>query len=142
VTGDEARRRIVAHLVSTAEEALESARSEAAAARHRFAMNRVYYACFYAASALFLAEGRQFVKHAGLRAAVHEDLVKPGLLSTDLGKFFDKAFTARQSADYGDFVNFDAETVRSNIRMAERFVLEMKRLLSSKGFEAGSGSGA
>jgi hypothetical protein len=93
-------------------------------------MNRVYFACFYAASALFLAEGRHFVKHAGVRAAVHQDLVKPGRLAAELGRFYDEAFAARQSADYGQLVTFDEGTVRSSITTAERFVLAVRRLLA------------
>lgn len=141
MTGDRARRENVLLLLSTADEALESARSESAAGRHRFAMNRVYYACFYAASAMFLAEARHFVKHAGVRAAVHQDLVKPGRLTAEMGKFYDEAFTARQAADYGQFATFDEGIVRSSIERAQRFVLEMKRLLASKGFEAGPPAG-
>ena len=56
-------------------DALQSARSEAQAGRLDFAVNRAYYACFYAASAVLPRMGKKFVKHSGLRAAVHQDLV-------------------------------------------------------------------
>jgi uncharacterized protein (UPF0332 family) len=68
MTAEEARRQNVAYLLDSATEALESARSEHAAGRDRFAINRAYYACFYAASAALLNEGRHFVKHVGVRA--------------------------------------------------------------------------
>ncbi|TVP69337.1 MAG: HEPN domain-containing protein [Leptolyngbya sp. LCM1.Bin17] len=58
-------------LLHKASQALESAWSEFQAERLDFAANRAYYACFYAASAVMLHRGRQFVKHSGLRGAIH-----------------------------------------------------------------------
>ena len=45
------------------------------------AASRAYYAAFYAVSALLALGGRTFKKHSALEAAVHRDLVKPGLFS-------------------------------------------------------------
>jgi uncharacterized protein (UPF0332 family) len=129
MTPGEARERAVQYLMQSAEESLASARSELAAGRARFAMNRAYYACFYAASGVLLAEGRHFVKHAGLRSAVHKHLVKPGKLSADMGKLYDELFADRHEADYGTFVEFDGATVQDRIDAAERFVEAMKGLL-------------
>jgi uncharacterized protein (UPF0332 family) len=80
MTADEARAQNVEYLLQSAGEALESARAEHAAGRDRFAMNRAYYACFYAASAVLLNEGRHFVKHAGVRAQ------PPGKHRPDIGR--------------------------------------------------------
>jgi uncharacterized protein (UPF0332 family) len=129
MTRDEARERNVEYLVQNAEESLQSAEAELAASRRRFAMNRVYYACFYAASAVLVAEGRQFVKHAGVRAAVHQYLVKPGRVSIDLGRFYDEMFEDRQEADYGAFVEFDQPTVAECIAKGRAFVQSMKDIL-------------
>jgi uncharacterized protein (UPF0332 family) len=76
MTQDEARDQVVEYWMRKAGDALESARSEARSTRMEFAVNRAYYACFYAASAVLLRLGKKFVKHTGLRAAVHQDLVK------------------------------------------------------------------
>ncbi len=63
-----------------ARESLESARSEYANGRLSFAVNRVYYACYYALSAVFRDRGKTFKKHKGLRSAIHRDLVKNGII--------------------------------------------------------------
>jgi len=81
MTREEARQAVIAHWIRKADSALASARSEFAAKRLDFAVNRIYYACFYAASAVLLKHGKKFVKHSGVRGAVHQDLVKPGLLA-------------------------------------------------------------
>ncbi|MBN2562960.1 MAG: HEPN domain-containing protein [Phycisphaerae bacterium] len=85
MTEEEARRDVVRYWLGQARDALASAHSEAAAARLNFAVNRAYYACFYAASAVLLSEGRKFVKHSGVRAALHRHLVKTGRIEPDLG---------------------------------------------------------
>lgn len=129
MTSEEARKSLVAFWLGSAEEALESARSESRAGRGRFAMNRAYYACFYAASAVLLHGGRKFIKHAGVRAAVHRDLVKAGAVAREFGETYDRLFTARQEADYGENVRFNDEKVQFEIVQAERFVSEMRRFL-------------
>jgi hypothetical protein len=100
---------VVGRYVALAQEALASSQSELAAGRLRFAVNRAYYACFYAASALLLAEGRTFVKHAGVRAALHRDLVHPGRLAVSWGELYDELFSARHQADYGALLAFNEE---------------------------------
>lgn len=126
---DEARRVVIQHLMDKANRALSAARREYSADDLSLAMNRVYYACFYAASAVLLRDKRRFVKHTGVRAAVHQHLVKPGKLSAAMGRFYDEAFKERQRADSAIPAEFKSTTVTARIEQAERFVAEMQRLL-------------
>lgn len=121
---------VVSYWFDKAEAALAPARSERLAGRPDFADNRAYFAAFYAASAALLAKGRRFVKHTSVRAAVHRDLVKSGLLAPELGRIFDRLFGSRQRADYLDLVRFEAEEVEHLIEEATAFVSELKRLAS------------
>jgi predicted nucleotidyltransferase len=70
-------KQVAGEWMGMADEALASARAEVDAQRWRSAINRAYYAAFYAASAVLLSRGRHFVKHAGLQTALHRDLVHP-----------------------------------------------------------------
>jgi uncharacterized protein (UPF0332 family) len=130
---EEARAKNVADLLSSADEALASARSEAAAGRLRFAVNRAYYACFYAASAVLLAEGRHFVKHTGVRAALHQHMVNTDRLAQSHGQTFDELFKARHAADYGASVAFDPQQVAHQIEQAQQFVEQMKLMRARPG---------
>jgi uncharacterized protein (UPF0332 family) len=130
---DEARDRNVADLLARAEEALASARLEARAGHLRFAVNRAYYACFYAANAILLAEGRHFVKHAGVRSALHQFLINTGRLSRAHGQTFDTLFDGRHEADYGAATAFDSAEVQGCIERAQRFVEQMKRMHAPPG---------
>jgi uncharacterized protein (UPF0332 family) len=105
MTKDAARAKVVQHWLGMADEALASAESELAAGRCNFAANRAYYACFYSASAALLESGSKFLKHSGVRAAVHRDLVKTGRLDPNWGNAYDLAFDMRLSADYRELLH-------------------------------------
>jgi uncharacterized protein (UPF0332 family) len=51
---DDARKILISLWLEKAEEALASAKLELNAGHTNFAVNRLYYACFYAATALLL----------------------------------------------------------------------------------------
>jgi len=129
MSGDEARQAVIHHWLDKADHALAAARREHAAGDLGLAMNRVYYACFYAATAVLLRDKREFTKHAGVRAAIHQHLVKPGRISTAMGTFYDQVFRERQEADYTAMTEFEPATVADRITQAELFVAEMRRLL-------------
>jgi len=131
MTQDEARDQNIEYLIKSAEEALASAEAELIAQRRRFAMNRLYYACFYAVSAVLLRDGRHFVKHAGVRVALHHHLVSTGAIPAALGEFYDELFRDRQAGDYSFFVEFDPAIVRQRLALARQFVDHMKRLVGT-----------
>ncbi len=131
MTKEEARQAVAAYWVRKADSAVASARSELTAKRLDFAVNRIYYACFYAASAVLLKSGKKFVKHSGLRGAVHQDLVKPGMLDASWGRVYDRIFESRQSGDYLELYEFEEAQVTEMLAQAEGFIREMKRLLAS-----------
>lgn len=113
-----------------AHDAIASAESELLAGRHTFAMNRAYYACFYSASAILLKNRRRFSKHSGVRAAVHQHLVKPGRIEVTLGKIYDRLFENRQEGDYLELIQFEEDQVRNAIQDATTFVSEIQKFIT------------
>lgn len=61
-----------------ARESLESAKSETQARRLTFAVNRLYYALFYASTSVLIARGTAYTKHSAVRASLHRDYVRKG----------------------------------------------------------------
>jgi hypothetical protein len=88
----------------------------------RTAVNRLYYACFYAVSALLLVEGLSSPKHSGIRALFDKHWIAPGRLPKDLGRLYRRLFDSRQKGDYADLVAFDAAEVRAWQRDVEDFL--------------------
>ncbi len=95
-------------------------------------MNRGYYACFYAASALFLQEEKTFTKHTGLRGALHRDLVKGGRLAPEWGRVFDRLFENRQRGDYLELYEFEQEQAAILVEGAEGFVAEIRCMFEER----------
>lgn len=74
-------------------------------------VNRLYYACFYAVSALLAAEGLSSSKHSGVRSLFNENFVKTGSVEKSLARVYNDLYERRQESDYVDFVEFREEQV-------------------------------
>lgn len=94
-------------------------------------VNRLYYACFYAVSALLVTRGISTSRHGHLRSLLHRDFVKTGAIPTELGRHFDRLFSNRQEGDYADFVVFQAEEVRPWLDETRAFVDYIGGLLAN-----------
>jgi uncharacterized protein len=93
------------------------------------ATNRLYYACFYAASALLLKHGKNFRRHSGLIAVFNTDFVRTGIVPVETGAVLSMLFSHRQRADYDDLPQFDKEQVDNWRRQAHDFVSVLQNLL-------------
>jgi hypothetical protein len=103
-------------------ETLEEARLLLASGHTNTYVNRLYYACFYAVSALLLLRGKAFAKHSGIRSAFHQEFVRSGMVSRELGQLYDRLFDNRQKADYADLVVFSPEDVMPWLEETVEFV--------------------
>lgn len=96
---DGTRERIVACL-SRAHRAIETGRLVMNHEDYITAVNRAYYAMFYAANALLSTTGLERSKHSGVIAAFRERFVKPGIIEVELSRYFGEALDERHNADY------------------------------------------
>lgn len=71
-------------------------------------------------------------KHSGVRMFFHQNFVKPGIVTIDLGHIYDKLFHNRQKGDYADFVHFDPEEVRPWYNEAMRFVEAIEGIIKKE----------
>ncbi len=92
-------------------------------------VNRLYYACFYAVSALLLIKNISTSKHGYLRSLMHRNFVKIGLIPRELGKHFDLLFNNRQKGDYSDFARFKAEDVTGWLEGTQKFLAHAESLI-------------
>src|SRR5262249_46888247 len=112
-------------------ESLKAARRELAADAYTFAINRAYYALFYAVSALLLEEGRRFSKHSGDGAAFNRDIIRSGLLSRKYGDLYNQLFGDRQESELVVFTAFDGPYVQDKIDACEECLTHLRPLLKS-----------
>src|SRR5690554_171796 len=84
-----------------------------------FCVNRLYYAVFYAVSAVLIIKGKSYKKHSAVRVALHREFVKPGIISIEYGKLYDALLRDREEADYVAFVDFDSEVIKEELNQTE-----------------------
>jgi uncharacterized protein (UPF0332 family) len=127
----EQRKDLVRYWWSKAEDSLASAKRELHAGSYSFSVNRLYYAAFYAASAALLDRQLSFKKHAGVRAAFHQQLIKGGLLAQEWGELYDQLFEDRQEGDYAPMVSFKRAYVESLMGRCSKLLDALRPLISS-----------
>jgi len=110
-------------------ETIEDALVLAASGRWNACVNRLYYACFYAISALLLLDDRSSTRHTGVRALFNLHFVRTGIVSKDLARVYNDLFERRQEGDYVDFVAFEEHQVRPWLKQAQLFVQEIGELI-------------
>src|SRR6056297_2629462 len=93
------------------------------------AINRLYYACYYAASALLLANDIKASTHSGVRQMLGLHFVKTGKISSELGKVFTDLFDKRHASDYDDFISVSREDVEDLLPSAKEFIEKIITLL-------------
>ena len=94
------------------------------------AINRMYYACFYAVSALLAKERIIASSHSGVRQKFGEYFVKTGKIDRDLAKHFSELFEKRQKGDYNDFFDYDEETVLQLYPNSLKLIEQIEKLLN------------
>jgi len=124
-----ANKELALYRLQRARETLEDARILAKAGRWNPCVNRLYYACFYAVSALLVQEGLSSSKHAGVRSLFNQYFVKTSKVSKEKARIFNDLFERRQEGDYVDFVSFEEAQVRPWIPEAKAFVENIAALI-------------
>ena len=120
---------LVSYRLRRARETLADARILADAGRWNPCVNRLYYACFYAVSALLIQEGLSSTKHTGLRSLFNRHFVKTNKVPKDKARIFNDLFERRQEGDYVDFVSFEESQVLPWLPEAEAFVQNLADLI-------------
>ncbi|MGM0454243.1 MAG: HEPN domain-containing protein [Thermodesulfobacteriota bacterium] len=88
----------------------------------RGAINRAYYAMFYAIQALVVYEKAKVSKHSGAIAFFDKAFVKTGIFDKRFSKWLHRLFDLRQDADYGDMFEPTEEQSEVAAEQAREFV--------------------
>jgi uncharacterized protein (UPF0332 family) len=117
-----------------AQEALRSARFNLDGSFYGVAVNRAYYAFFYAATALLLTLDITRNKHSGVLAAFREHFVKPGTFSIQDSHAYGEALELRNVSDYEMLGKVEQEQAHSVVDNADRFIAGCITCLTTKGY--------
>jgi len=112
---------LIEHRLNRAKETLEEAKLSIDNERLLLAANRIYYAVFYAVSALGLKNDFATSKHAQLLSWFNKNFIKTNIIEKRFGKFYLDAFEMRQESDYDDFVEIDKNSIETKFKIALEF---------------------
>lgn len=121
----------IKYRLERATETLNDARLLAENGRWNSSINRLYYACFYAVSALLYSRSIEAKTHKGVRIKFMGEFIKTGIFDKVYGKLFSDLFDWRQEGDYSDFVSFDKDLTMPLISKSEEFITLIKAFLIS-----------
>jgi uncharacterized protein (UPF0332 family) len=93
------------------------------------AINRMYYACFYAVGALLARNNIDVSSHSGVRQKFGVYFVKTGKIDRDLAKHFTELSEKRNKGDYNDFYDYDEETVVCLYPKSIIFIEQVEKIL-------------
>jgi uncharacterized protein (UPF0332 family) len=93
------------------------------------AINRMYYACFYAIGALLAQNDIEASSHQGVRQKFGEYFVKSGKFDKTLAKHFTELADKRTKGDYNDFHDYDEEITLRLYPLSIEFIKQIENLL-------------
>ncbi|GAB1451276.1 HEPN domain-containing protein [Draconibacterium sp.] len=124
------RQKLVQYRIQRARETLNEVELHIENELWSTAVNRLYYACYYAVIALLIDKEIQPQTHSGVRQMFGLHFVKPGKIDSSIGKFFSDIYDLRQTGDYDDFISFDRETVLDLINPANELITTIENIIS------------
>lgn len=93
------------------------------------AVNRFYYAAFYAARGLLTIKGLDSQKHSGIISMFGQHFVKTGVVAPEVAKALRRSFEKRLDTDYEDFVSIEKDEVEQIQQDVRRFINVCERVL-------------
>lgn len=109
----------MSYRIGKAQNAIDEAEKVSAIGLWNIAASRLYYALFYASTAILIKKGLAAHTHAGVMAMISLHLVQQGLLSTEDIRLIRKLFSLRQEGDYEDFVEVTEEEIQRYLPMVK-----------------------
>ena len=92
-------------------------------------INRLYYACFYSASALLLYYRISAKSHSGVIGKFSEHIVRKEIISLDEFRVYAKLQNWRTKGDYNDLFDFTEEDVSSMMVPTKHFIDKVAKLI-------------
>lgn len=120
---------LVGHRMDRAKESYADGMALLTEGRLHSAVNRFYYAAFYATRALLATTGLDSSKHSGVISLFHQHFVKPGTFSPEISRTLTESFEKRQDSDYEDFAEISRPEVEAMKESVRQFMEECKRVL-------------
>lgn len=128
----EERQNYVRYRLNKADETLEEAGWMAEKNHWNTCANRLYYAAFYAVTALLVQNGHTTQTHKGVKTLFALHFIKTGLISLEANDLYSGLFDKRQKGDYNDFFDWTDEDILPLIEPTKELIETIRQLIDSK----------
>ena len=125
----ENRDAIVAHRLQKAHDTFTEVKGIVKMGYWYSAANRLYYACYYAVTALLIKNGYLAHTHNGAFTLLGKHFVLEGLVSNEQNKLYGKLLELRQNSDYSDWVVIEEKNIMPLVEPAEKFIASIENLI-------------
>lgn len=123
------RSAIIAYRLEKATDTMKEVKDVAALGYWSLAASRLYYAAYYASVALLIYKGIEATTHKGAIRMIGLVFVREGLLSHEDSRLLGRLFTMRQTGDYEDLFDWEAEDVLPLIPKVEGYIERIKGVI-------------
>jgi uncharacterized protein (UPF0332 family) len=124
----EERHDVVTYRIEKANKTLEQVKNIVAFKYWSLIANRLYYAAYYAVSALLVASGYRVKSHEGTISQFSLQFAKSGIVSKEMGKLYHDLFELRMTGDYSDNFDLTEEDVMPLLEPTEQLINRVSEL--------------
>lgn len=121
---------LVAYRIKRAKETLHEADLLISDSCYNAAVNRLYYACYYAVIALLVKNHIVAQTHDGVKQMFGLHFIITEKIDRKYSRFYSQLFNDRMSGDYDDFLSYDEEMLSELRPKSEEFIAVIEKVLN------------
>ena len=126
---DEERSALVTYKIEKANKTLEQVKTIIPMGYCEMSATRLYYAAYYALSALLLKYGFSVQTHQGIIHVFGQNFIKTNKLDGKFGTLYGRLFSLRQTGDYGDTYDLTEEDVMPLLSPTEELIKAITEII-------------
>ena len=124
----EEREAVVTYRLEKAAKTMEQAKCNLPMHFWALVANRMYYAAYYAVSALLIANGHTAKTHETIVRVFGLQFVKTGMFSSEQGRLYNKLFSLRLTGDYNDHYDLEESDVLPLVVPTEQLIADVSKM--------------
>ncbi len=128
----EEKKAIVSYRLEKAENAIKQVEANVANEFWDLIANRLYYAAYYAVTAMLISENYETHTHNGVITLFGLHFVKTGRFTKEDHRLYQRLFTQRQTGDYSDNFFLDKDDVMPQIEPTKAFIEKIASMIKDK----------
>ena len=129
---EEEKKQIIDYRLEKSKRTLEDAQKVIELKMWVTAANRLYYAAYYAVSALLISNNINTKTHDGIIRMFNQHFVYTGKIDRELARQYNSLYTMRLTGDYGDCFDLQENDVLPLVKPAQTFIAKIWEMIESK----------